>query len=75
MQGEYEGRTWVNSAGYFVGTFAQPLVCIPATGKTPPTCATPKMVCTQDGQIIESYLIPDFIDAMSQAGVNPLRKA
>ncbi|MCW1890647.1 hypothetical protein OK016_21330 [Vibrio chagasii] len=28
------------------------------------TCATQKMVCTQDGQIIESHLIPaDFIDA------------
>ncbi|NOH31960.1 ester cyclase [Vibrio chagasii] len=74
MQGEYEGRTWVNSTGYFVGTFAKPLFGIPATGKTLCLRYT-EMVCTQDGQIIESYLIPDFIDAMNQAGVNPLRKS
>ncbi|MCZ8489457.1 hypothetical protein O9992_27225 [Vibrio lentus] len=61
------------STGYFVSTFAQPLFGIPATGKTL-YLRYRNGFCTQDGQIIESYLIPDFIDAMSQAGVKSLRK-
>ncbi|MCW0470032.1 hypothetical protein OH492_17130 [Vibrio chagasii] len=44
MQGEYEGRTWVNSTGYFVG-MVKPLFGIPATGKTLYLRYT-EMVCT-----------------------------
>ncbi|MGF1702849.1 ester cyclase [Photobacterium makurazakiensis] len=74
MDGEYEGRTWFNSTGYFVGTFEQPLFGIPATGKTLYLRYT-EMTCVEDGKITESYIIPDFIDAMNQAGVNPLRNS
>lgn len=74
MHGEYEGRTWYNSTGYFIGTFEQPLFGIPATGKTLYLRYT-EMVCVENDQITESYMIPDFIDAMNQAGSNPLRKS
>ena len=74
MNGEFEGRTWYNSTGYFVGTFEQPLFGIPATGKTLYLRYT-EMVCVENDQIIESYMIPDFIDAMNQSRVNPLRKS
>ncbi|WP_252179874.1 ester cyclase [Endozoicomonas sp. 4G] len=74
IDGEYEGRTWFNSTGYFVGTFQSSLFGIPATGKTLFLRYT-EMVCLEEGKITESYLIPDFIDAMNQAGVNPLRNS
>ena len=74
MDGEYEGRTWYNSTGYFVGTFENSLFGIPATGKTLYLRYT-EMVCVENGQITESYLIPDFIDAMNQARVNPMRRS
>ncbi|WP_019277687.1 ester cyclase [Vibrio coralliilyticus] len=74
MNGEFEGRTWYNSTGYFVGTFEQPLFGIPATGKTLYLRYT-EMVCVENNQITESYMIPDFIDAMNQSRVNPLRKS
>ncbi|MBY8105068.1 ester cyclase [Vibrio fluvialis] len=74
MDGEHQGRAWFNSTGYFVGTFSKPLFGIPSTGKTLYLRYT-DMVCVEDNQIIESYLIPDFIDVMNQAGVNPLRQS
>ncbi|ERB64760.1 hypothetical protein N779_13585 [Vibrio coralliilyticus OCN008] len=74
MNGEFEGRTWYNSTGYFVGTFEQPLFGIPATGKTLYLRYT-EMVCVENNQITESYMIPDFIDTMNQSRVNPLRKS
>ncbi|MCW8333311.1 nuclear transport factor 2 family protein [Vibrio paucivorans] len=74
MNGEFEGRTWYNSTGYFVGTFEKPLFGIPATGKTLYLRYT-EMVCVENNQITESYMIPDFIDTMNQAGSNPLRRS
>lgn len=74
MQGEHEGRVWINSTGYFVGTFSQPLFGIPSTGKTL-YLRYSEMVCVENGQISESYLIPDFIDVMNQVGINPLRSS
>ncbi|USD31418.1 MULTISPECIES: nuclear transport factor 2 family protein [Vibrio] len=74
MNGEFEGRTWYNSTGYFVGTFEQPLFGIPATGKTLYLRYT-EMVCIENNQITESYMIPDFIDVMNQSNANPLRKS
>lgn len=74
IHGEYQGRSWINSTGYFVGTFSKPLFGIPSTGKTLYLRYT-EMVCVEDNQITESYMIPDFIDVMNQVGVNPLRKS
>ncbi|CAH0536649.1 ester cyclase [Vibrio marisflavi] len=74
VEGEYDGRCWYNSTGYFVGVFENELFGIPPTGKTLYLRYT-EMVCVEDEQITEYYLIPDFIDAMEQSGVNPLRSS
>lgn len=71
---EETGETgrWVNSIGYLLGTFDQPLFDIPATGKTL-FLRYFDLVRVADGKIAECYVILDFLDAMTQAGVNPLR--
>lgn len=74
LPGQDEGQQWVNGTGYFVGTFTEPLFGIPATGKALYLRYT-EMVRIENEQIIECYLIPDFLDAMLQAGVYPLRQA
>ncbi len=71
---DYSGACWVDSTGYFLGTFANSLWDIPATGKSLYLRYT-EMVRVENQKITECYLIPDFIDAMNQAGVNPLRKS
>lgn len=63
---------WVNSTGYFVGTFEHPLFDIPATGKTL-FLRYFDLVRVARGKIVECYVILDFLDAMIHAGVNPLR--
>ena len=73
LPGEDREQEWVDGTGYFVGTFTEPLFDIPPTGKTLYLRYT-EMIRIEDEQIIECYLIPDFIDAMEQAGVNPLRE-
>ncbi|MGI9288786.1 MAG: ester cyclase [Pseudomonadales bacterium] len=69
---EGEPGRWVNSIGYLVGTFDQPLFDIPATGKTL-FLRYFDLVRIADGKIAECYVILDFVDAMQQADVNPLR--
>lgn len=64
--------TWIDSTGYIVGTFEQNLFDIPATQRTLYLRYT-EMVRIENEKIAECYIIPDFIDAMHQAGVNPLR--
>jgi predicted ester cyclase len=65
---------WVDSTGCFVGSFENSLFDIPATGRSLYLRYT-EMVRIENGKICECYIIPDFIDAMHQAGVNPLRKS
>jgi predicted ester cyclase len=65
---------WFAGTGFFVGCFAQDLFGIPATGR-PLYLRYTELVRAEGSQIVESYLIPDFIDAMTQAGSNPLRPA
>jgi len=72
LEGDYEGRDWCDGTGYFVGTFAEPLLGIAPTGKTLYLRYT-EMVCTAGGQITQCYIIPDFLDVMMQAGCYPLR--
>ncbi|WP_435275400.1 ester cyclase [Psychrobium sp. nBUS_13] len=71
---EYQGQQWIASTGYFTGTFSQSLLDIPATGKTLYLRFT-ELVQLTDGKISDYYIILDFLDAMNQAGVNPLRKS
>lgn len=74
ITGEDGGQHWVDGTGYLVGTFTHSLFGIPASGKTLYLRYT-EMLRISDDQIIEYYLIPDFIDAMLQSGVYPLRDA
>ena len=74
IPGEYAGRQWVAGTGYLVGTFSEPLFDIPATGKTL-YLRYSELVKLDNGRISQCYLFPDFLDAMQQAGVYPLRQS
>ena len=63
---------WEIGTGYWVGVFNQPLFGINPTGRSGYLRYT-EMVEYRNGAIAQWYLIPDFIDLMDQAGVNPLR--
>lgn len=71
---EYQNHTWSAATGYFVGTFTQDLLSIPATGKTLYVRFT-ELVKFKDNKIADYYIILDFLDVMNQVGVNPLRKS
>ena len=71
---EYEGKEWHTATGYFVGTFTNDLLEIPATGKSLYLRFT-ELVEVEDGKISKYYIILDFLDVMNQAGVNPLRRS
>lgn len=83
VAGHYDGSTlhgdgaagdWVNSTGYLAGTFAAPLFGIPPTGRTL-YLRFGELIRVSGGRIAEAYVIPDFVDAMVQAGVSPLRRS
>lgn len=74
FESEYQGKQWVAATGYFVGTFNKALLDIPATGKTLYLRFT-ELVQLEQGKVSDYYIILDFLDAMNQAGVNPLRKS
>lgn len=71
---EYEGQEWHTATGYFVGTFTNDLLDIPATGKSLYLRFT-ELVELEAGKISKYYIILDFLDVMNQAGVNPLRRS
>lgn len=72
VSGDYAGDYWIAGTGYLVGTFNNPLFGIPATGRSLYLRYT-ELVKIVDGQISQVYMFPDFLDAMQQAGVYPLR--
>ncbi|KAA1189126.1 ester cyclase [Pseudohalioglobus sediminis] len=74
IPGQYQGEQWVAGAGYFCGTFLAPLFGIPPTGRAL-YLRYSELVRLENGRIIQCYLFPDFLDAMHQAGVYPLRPA
>ncbi|WOH35782.1 ester cyclase [Thalassotalea fonticola] len=74
IESDYQGSAWVASTGYFVGTFTNDLLGIPATNRTLYLRYT-ELVQLEDDKIKECFIILDFLDAMNQAGVNPLRKS
>lgn len=74
VEGEDNGQSWVMATGYFIGAFNQPLFGIPATKKSLHLRFT-EIIGVKDGKINVGQVIFDFIDAMNQAGVNPLRKS
>lgn len=72
ISGEYQGGKWVAGTGYLIGTFRQPLFAIPPTGKTL-YLRYSELVNIADGRIRRCYIFLDFLEAMLQAGVYPLR--
>ncbi len=72
IPGEYQGERWIAGTGYLAGTFVRALLGIPATGRTLYLRYT-ELTRMRGERIAECYLIPDFLDAMAQAGVYPLR--
>jgi predicted ester cyclase len=74
IPGLYAGQQWVAGTGYYVGTFTGSLFGIPPTGRALYLRYT-ELVRIENEKICECYLIPDFLDAMVQAGVYPIRPA
>ena len=72
MDGDGAAGDWVNSTGYLVGTFRQPFLGIPPTGRTL-YLRFGELIRVEVGRIAEAYIILDFIGAMEQACVCPLR--
>ncbi|WND03021.1 ester cyclase [Temperatibacter marinus] len=72
FEDDYNGRTWVCSMGYLVGSFMNDLFGIPAS-KEALFLRYGEFICVEDGKITEAYIIPDFLDAMQQVGVFPIR--
>lgn len=74
IESEYQGANWIASTGYFIGTFTNDLLGIPATNRTLYLRYT-ELVKFSGDKVSQCYIILDFLDAMNQAGVNPLRKS
>ncbi len=72
IPGEYQGERWIAGTGYLAGTFARALFGIPPTGRTLYLRYT-ELIRMDGERVAECYLIPDFLAAMAQAGVYPLR--
>lgn len=81
VAGYYDGREldgdgaagdWVNTTGYLVGTWKAPLLGIPPSFRTL-YLRFGELIRVEGGRIAEAYVIPDFVDAMVQRGVSPLR--
>lgn len=69
---DYQGETWISSTGYFTGTFTNDLHGIPATGRSL-FLRYMELAHIKDNKVYRCYTLIDFIDAMNQAGVNPIR--
>ncbi|MBN2499863.1 MAG: ester cyclase, partial [Anaerolineales bacterium] len=60
-------RHWVGAIGYFGGTFARDCLGIPATGREI-RIRFGEFSAVHDGRIILTYIIPDILDLIRQAG-------
>jgi predicted ester cyclase len=83
VAGHYDGATlhgdgaagdWVCSTGFLAGTFARPLFGIPPSHRTL-YLRFAELIRVAAGRIAEAYVIPDFIAAMEQARVSPVRRS
>ena len=62
--------TWIATCGTLMGTFAQPLFGIPASGRTA-TLRLGEFLRFEDGMAVESYVLVDLVDLAHQVGVSP----
>lgn len=58
---------WIGAVGHFSGTFANDWLGIPATGRET-QIRFGEFSAVHDGQIILTYIIPDVLDVIRQAG-------
>ena len=72
MDGDGSAGDWVTATGYLVGTFRNSLFGIPPTHRTL-FLRFGELLRVEGRRIREGYVILDFLDAMQQAGVGPLR--
>lgn len=72
IEGDYNGEHWIAATGYLVGTFSKDLLSIPATHKSL-FLRYSEIAEIKDNKVVRCYTFIDFIDAMNQAGVNPIR--
>ncbi|WGM20487.1 hypothetical protein QEH68_21135 [Paenarthrobacter sp. OM7] len=70
--GEYEGRSWVSTLGYVMGSFEQPWLGIPPTQGLA-YLRTGMNFLVEDGFIVKAYIMFDIVDLMRQAGYYPFR--
>lgn len=72
MAGRTEaGKTWVGTAGYYLGTFTSPLLGIPATGRLA-GFRYHEFFCIEDNRLVEFQGIWDIPELMQHVGVWPM---
>ncbi|MGI9233011.1 MAG: ester cyclase [Woeseiaceae bacterium] len=69
--GSNDGRMWVGGTGVFNATFANDYLSIPATSETI-SIRWGEFCCIEQGKIVETYCLLDFVDLMQQSGVDVL---
>ena len=69
--GEFAGAVMVAVMGHYRGTFTQDLAGIPASHK-PVWLRFGEIHRIADGRIAESWMLPDMLDLIRQAGIWPL---
>jgi predicted ester cyclase len=69
--GEFNGSTMVGVLGHYRGTFCSDWLGIPATHK-PAWLRFGEIHRVEDGRIAESWMLPDILDLIRQAGIWPL---
>jgi predicted ester cyclase len=69
--GTFEDRHYVAAAGHYCGTFRQPWLTIPATGR-PIYIRYGEVHQVVDARIVQSSVLIDILDVMRQAGFWPI---
>ncbi|MGI9420577.1 MAG: ester cyclase [Geminicoccaceae bacterium] len=69
--GSYEGRDYIAALGHYCGTFREDYLTIPATGR-PVYLRYGEVHQVEDGKIIQSTCLWDFLDLIRQAGFWPI---
>lgn len=71
MAGHFEGKDFVGAMGHFCGTFEQPWLGIPASGKSL-FLRYGEVHEVENGRIVQSSCLWDVLDVMRQAGFWPV---
>ena len=71
IDGTGDGKYWVAGTGYFNGIFAKDYLSIPANGEEV-SIRWGEFCRLDDGKIVETFVLLDFIDLMQQAGYEVL---